>query len=89
MLIEGSERLHNSHISLFRLMVLQAAQKCFMVSFLDMFPLVRDTHISLTISCTSSMFSTFRTTPLTCLAYLLTAVWVMPKSFAMSVCLSP
>ena len=74
MSIVGSERLHSSHISFFRRIVLHAAQKCFISSFLVMSPLARDMHISLTIVCTSSMFSTCRTTPLTCLAYLLTAV---------------
>jgi len=89
MSIVGSDRLHNLHMSLFRLIALQAVQKYFMSSLLDMFWLANDKHISLMITWISSIFSTCKTAPLTCLAYLLTAVCVIPKSFAISVCLSP
>jgi len=88
MLIVGSERLHNSHISLFCLIALQALQNCLTSSLLGMSLLTRDAHISFTMTCTSSIFSTCMTVPLTCLVYLLTAVCVIPKSFAISVCFS-
>jgi len=89
MSIVGSESLHSSHINLFRLTISQTTQNFITSSYLDMCPLASETTISLIVGCTSSTSSILRTVPLTWCAYLLTAVWVMPKRSATSFCFNP
>jgi len=76
-------------MSLFCLIILQAVHNRFMSSVLCILPLASDVHISFTITCISFKFSTCSTVPLVCVEYLLTAVCVIPRSLAMSVCFSP
>lgn len=87
--IVGSESAHSLHMSPFCLIISHIKQTFAVSSYLLIWPLANETTVSLRTNCASFTFSTSRTVPLVWLVYLLTAVWVTPRSCAASLCFSP